>query len=203
MRDIDERKDFGELGNNKIRIFEGFEIWLFSYSYFSGIVQDGHTSTPAEDDVEYDTVWVAPDGGWGWWVLFGSIVVNILIPGTVKSFGVLFIEFIEAFDASPSAAAWIPALSYWLYSSTGNIEAHSIQIGIHAQNQYLERKSNFCFHFCNYNRSVCQCFSCQILVSDGDHRGWAFGVGWPLSELLCNFNHVSLRQVIMVDFSNC
>lgn len=52
-------------------------------------------------------------------VLFGSILVNILIPGTVKSFGVLFVEFLEVFNASPVAAAWIPALSYWLYSSMG------------------------------------------------------------------------------------
>lgn len=39
--------------------------------------------------------------------------------GTVKSFGVLFMEFLEAFDASPSTALWIPALCYFLYSSLG------------------------------------------------------------------------------------
>jgi len=68
-----------------------------------------------EDEVE----WVAPDGGYAWWVLFASIIVNILIPGTVKSFGILFIEFIEVFKASPAEAAWIPAISFFLYSSTG------------------------------------------------------------------------------------
>lgn len=46
-------------------------------------------------------------------------MVNLLIPGTVKSFGVLFVEFLEVFDASPAAAAWIPALCYFLYSSLG------------------------------------------------------------------------------------
>lgn len=60
-----------------------------------------------------------PDGGWGWLVLAGSMLVNILVPGTVKSFGVLFVEFMEAFEASPSSAAWIPALCYFLYSSLG------------------------------------------------------------------------------------
>ncbi|XP_022907738.2 monocarboxylate transporter 12 isoform X2 [Onthophagus taurus] len=66
---------------------------------------------------------VPPDGGWGWLVLFGATLVNILIPGTVKSFGVLFVEFLEVFDAGPSAAAWIPALCYFLYSSLGPLSS--------------------------------------------------------------------------------
>ncbi|XP_037958314.1 monocarboxylate transporter 13 isoform X2 [Teleopsis dalmanni] len=51
------------------------------------------------------------------------MMVNILIPGTIKSFGVLFIEFLEAFHASPSTAAWIPALCYFLYSSLGPVSS--------------------------------------------------------------------------------
>lgn len=65
---------------------------------------------------------VPPDGGWGWLVLCGSMLVNILIPGTIKSFGVLFVEFIEAFNATPAAAAWIPSLCYFLYSSLGKFK---------------------------------------------------------------------------------
>lgn len=64
-----------------------------------------------------------PREGWGWLVLAGSTLVNILIPGTVKSFGVLFMEFLEAFDASPKTALWIPALCYFLYSSLGLVYA--------------------------------------------------------------------------------
>lgn len=76
-----------------------------------------NAQTIEEDDQEYEMV--PPDGGWGWLVLGGSMLVNILVPGTVKSFGVLFVEFLEAFDASPATAAWIPALCYFLYSSLG------------------------------------------------------------------------------------
>lgn len=73
--------------------------------------------SPSKDTQEYELV--PPDGGWGWLILAGSTLVNILVPGTVKSFGVLFVEFLEAFDASPATAAWIPALCYFLYSSLG------------------------------------------------------------------------------------
>ncbi|XP_055584895.1 monocarboxylate transporter 12 [Uranotaenia lowii] len=74
-----------------------------------------------EGDDEYELV--PPDGGWGWLVLAGSMLVNILVPGTIKSFGVLFVEFLEAFQATPSAAAWIPALCYFLYSSLGPLSS--------------------------------------------------------------------------------
>ncbi|XP_031620585.1 monocarboxylate transporter 13-like isoform X2 [Contarinia nasturtii] len=66
---------------------------------------------------------IPPDGGYGWLVLAGSMLVNLLVPGTVKSFGVLFMEFLEAFEASPSSALWIPALCYFLYSSLGPLSS--------------------------------------------------------------------------------
>lgn len=72
-----------------------------------------------KDDNEEETELVPPDGGWGWLILFGSMLVNILVPGTVKSFGVLFVDFLEVYEATPAEAAWIPALCYFLYSSLG------------------------------------------------------------------------------------
>ncbi|CAL1679111.1 unnamed protein product [Lasius platythorax] len=66
---------------------------------------------------------VPPDGGWGWVVLFSALVVNFLIPGTVKSFGVLFVEFLHVFKASSTAASWMPALCYFLYSSLGPLSS--------------------------------------------------------------------------------
>ncbi|KAH8362500.1 hypothetical protein KR084_010325 [Drosophila pseudotakahashii] len=74
-----------------------------------------------KDDKQYDLI--PPDGGWGWLVLLGSCLTNILIPGTIKSFGVLFSEFTDAFNSSPTKAAWIPALCYFLYSSLGPVSS--------------------------------------------------------------------------------
>ncbi|XP_022195886.1 monocarboxylate transporter 13 isoform X3 [Nilaparvata lugens] len=73
-------------------------------------------------DEEYE--YVPPDGGWGWLVLGGTVLINLLIPGTIKSFGVLFIEFLEIFNASAVAASWIPALCYFLYCSLGPLASY-------------------------------------------------------------------------------
>ncbi|XP_062536140.1 monocarboxylate transporter 12 [Armigeres subalbatus] len=83
----------------------------------------GNHSESNSDENPEDYEMVPPDGGWGWLVLAGSMLVNILVPGTIKSFGVLFVEFLEAFQASPSTAAWIPALCYFLYSSLGPLSS--------------------------------------------------------------------------------
>jgi len=94
-----------------------------------------------KDDDRYEMV--PPDGGYAWLVLFGELykklamfsidsprfllgamLVNILIPGgAIKSFGILFVEFLEDMKATPSAASWIPALCYFLYSSLGPVSS--------------------------------------------------------------------------------
>ncbi|XP_059050397.1 monocarboxylate transporter 13-like [Achroia grisella] len=72
---------------------------------------------------ERDWEMVPPDGKWGWCVLVGATLVNILIPGTIKSFGVLLVEFNDVFDASPTASSGIVALCYFLYSSLGPLSS--------------------------------------------------------------------------------
>ncbi|XP_070490484.1 monocarboxylate transporter 12-B [Chironomus tepperi] len=73
-------------------------------------------------EVKYELV--PPDGGYAWLVLFGAMLVNILIPGgAIKSFGILFVEFLENLNASPSSASWIPAICYFLYSSLGPLSS--------------------------------------------------------------------------------
>ncbi|XP_045509260.1 monocarboxylate transporter 13-like isoform X2 [Colias croceus] len=72
---------------------------------------------------ERDWEMVPPDGKWGWCVLVGATLVNILIPGTIKSFGVLLVEFNDVFEASASASSGIVALCYFLYSSLGPLSS--------------------------------------------------------------------------------
>jgi fucose permease len=100
---------------------------LLNLSFFLPIVKlpdedDKLISRPDNDEDEYELV--PPDGGYAWLVLFGAMLVNILIPGgAIKSFGILFVEFLENMNASPSSASWIPALCYFLYSFLGPLSS--------------------------------------------------------------------------------
>ncbi len=50
------------------------------------------------------------DGGWGWWVVFGSALSHFLIVGTPRSFGIFYEELLDMFEQSASATAWTIAL---------------------------------------------------------------------------------------------
>ncbi|XP_060871902.1 uncharacterized protein LOC132946091 isoform X1 [Metopolophium dirhodum] len=52
----------------------------------------------------------APDGGWGWVVVFASFMVNMIADGVTFSFGVIFIEFEKYFEEGKSKTAWIGSL---------------------------------------------------------------------------------------------
>lgn len=53
----------------------------------------------------------APDGGYGWVVVFGAFFVQFWVAGLVKSYGVIFVEVMETYsDSSAALASWIPAL---------------------------------------------------------------------------------------------
>ncbi|XP_058804067.1 monocarboxylate transporter 13 [Phymastichus coffea] len=66
---------------------------------------------------------VPPDGRWGWLVLIAAITVNLLIPGGIKSFGILYQEFLLIYNANSTSGSWIPALCYFLYSSLGPLSS--------------------------------------------------------------------------------
>lgn len=51
-----------------------------------------------------------PDGGWGWMVVLSSLVISMIADGVSFSFGLLYIEFLNAFGESKSKTAWIGSL---------------------------------------------------------------------------------------------
>lgn len=52
----------------------------------------------------------APDGGWGWVVVFSSFLIHVIADGVVYSFGVFLIVFVEYFHSGRGETAWIGAL---------------------------------------------------------------------------------------------
>lgn len=62
------------------------------------------------DDLEIITKVAIPDGGWGWVVVLSSFVISMIADGISFSFGLLYIEFLEEFEASKATTAWIGSL---------------------------------------------------------------------------------------------
>lgn len=51
-----------------------------------------------------------PDGGWGWMIVLASLIISLIQDGISFSFGTLYTEFIDEFEASKSSTAWIGSL---------------------------------------------------------------------------------------------
>lgn len=55
---------------------------------------------------------VMPDGGYGWMVVFASLVVSLIADGISFSFGLINTELLAYFKESPSKTAWISSLFF-------------------------------------------------------------------------------------------
>ncbi|KAK2141120.1 hypothetical protein LSH36_1157g00005 [Paralvinella palmiformis] len=64
---------------------------------------DGEVMTKKKRPTVYGTV----DTGWAWMVMTALFVWNTLLAGTMKSFGVIYLEFLELYQRGPVATAWM------------------------------------------------------------------------------------------------
>ena len=50
-----------------------------------------------------------PDGGYGWMVVFASLMVSLIADGVSFSFGLLYTELLDYFDEGTTKTAWVSA----------------------------------------------------------------------------------------------
>ena len=51
-----------------------------------------------------------PDGGYGWFVVLGSMLVHLIIGGVERSAGVLYLRFLDRYQRSAAETAWVTAI---------------------------------------------------------------------------------------------
>lgn len=80
---------------------------------------DSDTMSRDVESTETAADQLAPDGGWGWMIVFAVFVGNFLIDGCAGSFGILYPELLEEFDASPAMTSMAGSLivAVYLFSS--------------------------------------------------------------------------------------
>ena len=61
----------------------------------------------------------APDGGYGWVILFASFVCNMLVDGVCFTFGLFYLEFLKHFGESKAKTAWVGSILNGMYLTMG------------------------------------------------------------------------------------
>ncbi|XP_022914399.2 monocarboxylate transporter 5 [Onthophagus taurus] len=83
-------------------------------------VKRNSSNTDQDDD---SSIRPAPDGGWGWMVVFGSFMIHIINDGVTYSFGVFYDDFLTYFNEGKAKTAWILSILVGVTLCSGPISS--------------------------------------------------------------------------------
>lgn len=95
--------------NSSLEIYEPPNEVKFALDDKDSIISSPESSDEDEDEDDLKKPKI-PDGGWGWVVVFSSLIISMIADGISFSFGLLYIEFLNEFNESKSKTAWIGSL---------------------------------------------------------------------------------------------
>ncbi len=74
---------------------------------------------------------VPKDRGWAWMCMLGCMLQNMLtVGGVIKTFGILYVAFMERFDSQAGSAAWIVVIANFILCAGGSFtNALAIHLG--------------------------------------------------------------------------
>lgn len=78
----------------------------------------GNRKPAADLDAPADLL-LAPDGGFGWWVVVASFLCSVIVDGILFSFGVLLLQISRDLGQSKGTTAWIGSLQTGFYLIVG------------------------------------------------------------------------------------
>lgn len=66
----------------------------------------------------------APDGGWGWVIVFASFMISLISDGISLSSGTIFVELLDYFEESKSKTSWVLSIILSMPSLAGPIASY-------------------------------------------------------------------------------
>ncbi|XP_050497626.1 monocarboxylate transporter 3 [Diabrotica virgifera virgifera] len=83
-------------------------------------VIDDNEKDPLNNEVSSQPdIVIPPDGGWGWLVVLGSFMCNLIVDGTIFSFGTFLKIISKEFDADPADVTLVGSLMSGFYLIAG------------------------------------------------------------------------------------
>ncbi|XP_014232871.1 monocarboxylate transporter 13-like [Trichogramma pretiosum] len=115
---------------------------------------------------------VAPDGGWGWVVVFACFMVHLLTDGVVYSYGFFQKEYVRQFEVTQHAASWVASLLVGTTFCAGPLSSYLIKkLGWTATTIVGTLLAAGCLFATAYARSLA-----LVYVTGGVGTGLGFGL---------------------------